>query len=70
MTRHQALHKILRVLKNWEGSKLEYRTAKDLLECVEEEIGMLPPALPEDQCSILGLPSYKWEIKKKKGRRK
>lgn len=43
MTRKQAIHKILRILKDWEGSRLEYRTAKEVLDVVEKEIGMKPP---------------------------
>lgn len=43
MKKSQALRKILRKLQEWENSRLEMKTAKELMEVIEKEIGMLPP---------------------------
>lgn len=42
MKRSKMIREILKVLKNWEGSRLEYKTAKEVLDKIEE-LGMLPP---------------------------
>jgi hypothetical protein len=39
----QAIRKILKKLKEWEGSRLEYQTAKEIMDVIENEIGMRGP---------------------------
>lgn len=69
MKKSQAMRKILRKLREWEGSQLEIRTVKEIMEVIENEIGMMPPLLPENQRSLFGLPSYKWEEETKRKRK-
>lgn len=42
MKRSNLERRILRVLKTWEGSQMEIRTAREVLDVVEKA-GMLPP---------------------------
>lgn len=42
MKKSKVLRKLTKLLQTWEGSKLEGRTSKEILELLEKE-GMLPP---------------------------
>lgn len=63
MKRSQMLRKITRLLKTWEGSRLEGRTSKEILDLIERE-GMRPPVIkrPEDFTGhISSMFKHEWE---------
>lgn len=68
MKRSEAKRAILKVLRTWEGSKLEMKTADEVLTKLEE-IGMMPPV------AWIGSKGYQiatheWEPETKPKRRK
>ena len=66
MKRSEALSKILKVLEKWESCKMELRTAKDILDCIENDIEMLPPFSSafeeEDIVDKWGIPTGEMEF--------
>ena len=54
MKRSKMLREIVKVLKPWENSVLEVRTAKEILAKIEE-LGMLPPGREEDEITATKL---------------
>lgn len=43
MKRSKMINKIYKLLKTWDNCKIEKRTAKEVLDLIEEE-GMVPPS--------------------------
>lgn len=44
MKRSKVVRKLVKLLETWEGSKLEAKTAREILDLLTgKEIGMLPP---------------------------
>jgi hypothetical protein len=64
MKKSQMVRKVLRKLKEWEGSKMETKTAVEVIDLMIEN-GMLPP----DQCANEKAPCdiiCEWESEGKK----
>jgi len=64
MKRSQMARKILKKLQEWEGSRLEMKTAREILDVIEEA-GMMPP----DRLAHLDPPcamEFEWEPERKK----
>lgn len=51
MKKSQMIRKMLKVLRSWEGSKMETKTARELLG-VMEAAGMLPPGAEKDKITF------------------
>jgi hypothetical protein len=66
MKKSKMHREILKVLKSWEGSKLEINTAKEVLAKMEEP-GMLPP-WSEEFAELVkpynALYGYNWDYEK------
>ncbi len=72
MKKSAVLRKMLRILKTWEGSRLEIRTAKEVLGLLEDEGVISPPttvigyALKRETGELIPVHSSAWDKEGKK----
>ena len=66
MTRSAMARRILRILKNWDGSMPEMKTAYEILDACEKA-GMMPP----DRLAHLPVPcamEFEWDTENKRSK--
>lgn len=56
MERKKAVEKLKSILKDWDGCEINTRAASQILKRIQNEIGMLPPEIPEKCAEV----RYEW----------